>query len=63
MHVVQKSDHNMHNDNPEELIRIIIGDLTGTITHQYQEKLEMYYLEGDETDKLLKDQPPLKPYE
>ena len=40
----------MHTDNPEELLRIIIGDLKGTITHQYQEKIEMYYLEGDETD-------------
>ena len=45
MHVVTKSDHNLAIDNPAELARLIIGDLTGKLTHKFDSKLEMYYLE------------------
>ena len=63
VHVCDKADHNMHNDNPQELIRLIVGDLTGQITHAYEHKLEMYYIEGDETDQTLDDAEVLRPYE
>ena len=53
----------MQNDNPTDLANIIIGDLTGTLTHQYEEKIEMYFQEGDETDLEVKDLPPLRPYD
>ena len=33
LHVVPKSDHDLASDNPEELAKMIIGDLNGTITH------------------------------
>ena len=63
IHVVQKAGHNMQNDNPTDLAAIIIGDLTGSLTHQYEEKIEMYFQEGDETDLQVKDLPPLRPYD
>ena len=63
MHVCDKADHNMHSDNPKELLRIIVGDLTGTITHQYEAKLEMYYLKGDETDQSINHKEALRLYD
>lgn len=63
MHVCDKSDHNMHSDNPTELARLIVGDLTGTITHAYEEKVEMYYVKGDETDQTIDDTEVLRLYE
>lgn len=45
MHVVSKSDHNLASDNPEELARLLIDDLTGAITHKFDSKIEMYYLD------------------
>ena len=39
MHVVDKSDHLMNVDNPDELVRIIVGDLKGEITHIFETKL------------------------
>lgn len=51
MHVVPKSDHNLASDNPEELAQLLIDDLTGAITHRFDSKLEMYYLE-DATSSL-----------
>ena len=48
MHVVTKSDHNLAAHNPEELSRIIIADLKGEITHKFEVKIEMYYLEDND---------------
>ena len=57
MHVVRNSDHNLACDNPEELARVIIGDLKGTITHKFDIKLEMYYLDLDLMDEVSNESP------
>lgn len=38
LHIVTKSDHNMHTENPKELCDKLIGDLQGTIKHAYETK-------------------------
>jgi len=43
--VVAKSDHNLACDNPEALARVIIDDLQGNLTHRFDTKIELYYLE------------------
>lgn len=50
MHVVEKSDHDLSADNPADLARIIIDDLTGAVTHKFDTKLELYYLDDDSVD-------------
>ena len=46
MHVVPKSDHNLANDNPKDLARVIIDDLNGNLRHRFDTKVELYYLDG-----------------
>lgn len=40
LHIVQNASHLLHNDNPQELSRIIIGDLKGILRGQYQTKVQ-----------------------
>lgn len=45
MHVVEKSDHNLAADNPEQLASLIVDDIKGNIKHKFDTKLEMYYMD------------------
>lgn len=54
LHVVAKAGHDLASDNPDELAKLIIGDLNGTISHKHDSKRELYYLtEEDMTDASL----------
>ena len=62
MHVVRNSGHNLASDNPEDLARVIIGDLEGTIKHKFDVKLELYYLEQQDEEHSELDKMVIHPY-